>query len=280
MLFNQGITTMKTYRSFIALLVVLGSANLSAQNLHTTFQITPYVDIHGYSWKEFDNAGAELLKESGPRFSFGVVPRFSFLQKKNLYTEMDFRYALGTVDYDGFVQDQTGARTPFTTQTVYAGFKLSATIGYNAELSRTFEVTPVVGFGYEFWKRDLANGGPNGYDEKYTVVLGSAGVIGTYVLTPNAQFFSAFLLEFPFSISESIDRYPRVNTTHFNIELSPGNNPRFIVQAGASVYRVLGVLYFETWTLSKSPDVQGGLHQPESTRKYFGIKVGYTIGVM
>lgn len=270
---------MKTICLFVALFIS-ASSNVFAQNLGSTLQITPYFDLHGYSWKEFDTNGSEALKESGPRFSFGVLPRYSFLQKRNLYFEMDLQYTLGTVDYEGFTFDiQTGARTPYTTQTSYSNFEATLNAGYIAELSKTFQLSPVAGFGFEVWNRDIGNGNPLGYDEKYSVFLTNVGVNGTFIVTPKIQFFSGVTIRFPLSISESIDRVPRVNSQKFNITLSPGSKPRFLVQVGGSIYRVFAMLYFETWTLSKSPEVQE-LHQPESTRTHFGVKLGYTLGLM
>ncbi len=270
---------MKRNYCLIALLI-LASTSVFAQNLGSTFQITPYVDLHGYTWKEFDDNGSEALKESGPRFSFGVMPRYSFLHNKNLYIEIDMQYTLGTVDYQGFTFDlQTGARTPFTTKTTYSHFTMVIDAGYIVGLSKKFQLTPVAGFGYEVWNRDIGNGAPNGYDEKYSVVLANVGVNGTFIMSRSAQLFAGFFLRIPLSFSETIDRLPRVGSQKFNIELSPGMNPRFVVQAGGSMYRAFAMLYFETWTLSKSPEVQG-LHQPESTRTHFGIKLGYTIGLI
>ncbi|MBM2846643.1 MAG: hypothetical protein HW407_1955 [Bacteroidetes bacterium] len=269
---------MKTHSTL--LFIVLGVSTALTQNLGQTFQIAPYVGLYDYTWKEFDDNGSEALKESGSRFSFGAVPRYSFLRAKDLYAEMDLQFTSGTVEYTGFVMDlQTGARTPFTTKTAYFNFEVTASAGYIVELTKSFQLTPVAGFGFELWNRDIANGGPNGYDEKYSVALANIGVNGTYILNHNIQVYSGILLKFPLSISESIDRLPRVGTQVSDINLSPGSNPRFAIQVGGSVYQVFAVLYFETWTLSKSPDVKG-LHQPESTRKFFGLKVGYTIEVI
>lgn len=252
-----------------------------SQNLGSTFQLTPYFNLHGYTWKEFDDNGAEALKESGPKFAFGVVPRYSFLQEKNLYVEMEVQYTFGTVDYQGYKFDlQTGQRTPFTTETGYWNFSLATNVGYIIVLSRTFQLTPVAGFGYEVWNREIAIGDPSGYDELYSVFLGHLGASGTYVAGPRFQLFGGFMLKIPFSMSETIDTFPRGQPQYTNLSLSPGMNPRIAFHIGGSVYRVFAVFDFETWTLSKSPAVQGGLHQPESSRMHFGFKLGYTIGVM
>jgi hypothetical protein len=250
------------------------------QNLGSTFQFTPYFNIHGYTWKEFDNNGAEALKESGPKFAFGVLPRYAFLPKKNLYIEMDVRYTFGSVDYQGFKFDlQTGQRTPFTTQTGYWNLEIAANAGYIIELSRTFQLAPLAGFGFEVWNREIATGDPSGYDELYSVFMGNIGGSATFVAHSNFQLFGSFIVKMPFTLSEAIDRFPRGQPQQTNLSLSPGINPRFAFHIGGSLYRVFAVFDFETWTLSRSPDVQGGLHQPESTRMHFGIRLGYTIAM-
>jgi len=112
------------------------------------------------------------------------------------------------------------------------------------------------------------------------LAFGNAVLLKPAELAPACSWtLAGFMLKFPFSISETIDRFPRVQSQKFNVNISPGSNPRFAVQVGGSVYRVFAVFDFETWTLSKSPESQG-LHQPESTRAHFGIKLGYTIGLM
>ncbi len=270
---------MKTCYCLFVLLLALESAN--AQHLNTTFQITPFLNVHGYTWKEFDDNGTEALKETGPRFAFGAISRYSFLVKKNMFIEMDLCYTIGTVDYQGFKFDlQTGQRTPFTTQTGYSHFEVAANAGYDIGLSRTFLLTPIAGFGYEVWNRDIAINDPSGYAELYTVFLGNLGSNATYIATGNFQLFFGVTVKFPFSISETIDKFPRGQPQQTNVSISPGVNPRLGFHLGGSAYRVFAMFDFETWTLSRSPDVQGGLHQPESTRMRFGVRLGYTIGVI
>ncbi len=265
----------------MVMLLMLAYPGVFAQNLGTTFQLTPYFDLHSYTWQEFDDNGAEALKESGPKYAFGVLSRYAFLQKRTLYVELDLQYTFGTVDYQGYKFDlQTGQRTPFTTQTGYWNFEVATNAGYIIVLSKRFQLTPLAGCGYEVWNREIAIGDPSGYDEFYSVFFGSVGANATYVAGSNVQIFGAFILKVPFSIAETIDRFPRGQPQHTGLSLSPGINPRIALHIGASLYRVFVLLGFETWTLSKSPAVVGGLHQPESTRVQFGAKLGYTIGVM
>lgn len=266
-------------RYWLFLILISPASSMFAQPFRPTFEITPYGGLHGYGWKEFDANGQQALKESGPRYQFGVLSRVSFLRDRQLFVDADLRYTTGLVDYDGFLMDQLGNRTPYTTKTGYSGFEATASTGYAFKLASDAYLAPLAGFGFEFWNRDLDNGGPQGYDEKYTVVLATVGTEFVYLVSPSYRMFSMVGMRLPLSISESINLAARGQGGPADINLSPGINPRFIVQAGGTVYSVHVSFFFETWTLSASP-ADKGFHQPESTRTYFGLNIGYTIGVM
>lgn len=257
-------------RLFLFLLPTLALAQESTQ----PFQITPYTQFRFFGWKEFGDNGEQLLQESGTLYNFGALPRWSFGSR--FFVETDGSVYFGSVDYDGFIQDAQGQRTPFKTSTVYFGLELAPAAGYAFPLSRQFVLTPTTGFGIEYWNRNLDNGGANGYDEKYTVIYFHGAATGTYNLNSDIQFFSSFGMKIPFSISESIDLASRGQGGPGDVSLSPGVSPRFRFGAGANVYNVMVELSFETWTLVKSNEDRN-FHQPESTRKIFGVKLGYRL---
>jgi hypothetical protein len=267
--------TMKTRNLFLIVLLV-SSISALAQNSSAPFQITPHADFKFFGWKEFGDNGDELLKESGLLYSFGVVPRLAFGDARKFFVESEMFVNLGTVDYDGFLQDAQGQQTPFKTKTVYFGFEVDPAAGYVLSLSKQFDLTPTAGFGFEHWKRNLDNGGPNGYDEKYSVFLFQVSVNGKLVLNRDIHLLSGLGIKIPVSISESVDLASRGQGGPSDINLSPGISPRIRIGAGASIYHALIEFSFETWTLTKSSDDKN-YHQPESTRKMFGIRLGYEI---
>ncbi len=240
------------------------------------FTIEPYTEFRMFGWKEFGDDGSELLKESGTLYSFGAVPRFYFDEKGRIFAQADAMVYFGTVDYNGFLQDNLGNRTPYNTKTAYFGFELATSAAYVLPLSPKFDLTPRAGFGFEYWNRDLDNGGASGYDEKYTVIYFEAAVGGDYKVNKSIQFFSSFGMKIPFSISESIDQASRGQGGPSNISLSPGISPRFRFSAGTMIHNATLEFSYETWTLVKSNQDQGFL-QPESTRKIFGIRLGYVL---
>ena len=265
---------MKLSGFFLAL--VLSGGHAAAQHLNQTFQMTTCADFKWYGWKEFGDINEELLNEDGMLYGFGLIPRVAFGDTKKFYLESETTVHFGKVDYDGFLQNQFGQRTPYSTKTVYRGFETAATAGYIFSLSDQFDLTPTVSFGYEYWKRDLDDGGPNGYDERYKALLVHIGIEGTILLNRHIQFLSAVSMRIPVSISETIDLASRNQGGPADISLSPGVSPRIRIGGGVSIYRVLIEVSFETWTLTKS-DEDKGYHQPESTRKIFFVRLGYTI---
>jgi hypothetical protein len=271
----------RTLGGTLSLLILLHALPLSSghgQAITRRFQVTPYLNFNGFSWKEYDDRGDEALQESGMLFSIGAIPRFAFTKDLRFYADADLRFYFTSVGYEGYLQDEFGNTTPFNTDTGYLGFEIAVSSGYNLPVSKSFELTPIGGLGVEHWSRDIGQGKvKQGYVENYTVFLFNVGARGAYLVNRNIQLSTSIFIRLPLSISESVD-LSSTGVGPSDISLSPGTNPRFIIQAGSSVYDFLAELFFETWTLSKSP-VDRGFHQPESTRKGFGLRIGYTIRV-
>jgi hypothetical protein len=247
------------------------------QDVSPTFQIDPVVDFRFFNWGEYDPNGVQNLSESGVLFAVGVDPRFSFGKEKRFFVEAGTRVYFGKVDYDGFLMGGQGGRTPYKSKTGYFGLEFAPTAGYVFSLSRDFQLSPLAGFGFEYWDRDIDDGGRTGYDEFYTVFRFNTGLRGTYILNRNVRFHSTLMLKVPFSISESSVVGARQGRP-IPISVSPGISPAFLIEGGTTIHGVDLALYFETWTLTPS-NVDNGLHQPESTRKIFGIKMGYSFGI-
>ncbi len=260
----------------VALRLFTGASHLLAQNLNESFQITPYSEGRLFGWKEYSPNGAQLLAESGLQASFGVHPRVAFGKEKQWFVDGNFEYYFGTVDYDGHLQDRQGNLTPFQTIVDYTGFELTSSAGYVFRVAREFELVPTAGFGYERWTRVLDKGGQFGYTEVYSVPLAGVGIEGTFRLGRNVQLTPWFNIRVPFSISESIDLSQSGLRGPADLSLSPGVSPRIRFGAKASIYRVFVSLSYETWTLTESA-ADRGFHQPESTRKIFALRAGYTI---
>lgn len=254
------------------------SPKSEAQPMKSRLEITPFVTPYSFTWKEFDDNGSEALHESGLLVSGGVTTRYSFVKDLQWYGVLGIEIYNGTVDYNGFVFDQQGNRTPYSSQTGYFGYELSASSGYDVALSGTFTLSPSVGLGVEGWKRSLDNGGPTGYDEHYTVFLAQIALGGSYQVQERVDIFSSVMLKFPLSISESVD-LSRTGAGPSDLSFTPGSNPRYFVSAGGLIYGASAQLFYESWTLGKSPEDRGFL-QPQSSRTHFGVRLGYTFTLL
>ncbi len=265
------------FKSIITLLLVgwmFAATFATAQNLNESFQTTFYTDLRVYTWEEFDDNGAQNLSETGSLFGFGVVPKIALNDSKNFFLRGDFTMYFASVGYNGFTFDQLGNQTPFTTNTNYFGFEATPELGYNFALSKEFDLTPVTGPGFEHWSRGINGGNAPGYTENYSVFLWDITAEGTYKVDKDIQFIPWFGLRFPLSFSESVDLSQDQGPS--DISLSPGTSPRIRFGLDGSFYRAFASLSFETWSIGKSPQDQNYL-QPNSSRKIFMIKVGYTM---
>jgi len=257
-----------------------GSGSGAARSLepeqNRVFELTPTVGMRYHIWKEFDENGSKMLTESGPLFVVGVNPRLAFGEHKRFFVEADLQLYLGKVVYDGLLQGPQQILIPYTSKTGYFGVEALPTAGYVFSLGRHLQLIPTAGLGFEYWNRDLDDGGAHGYDEKYEVLLVHAGVGGAYRVNRAVNVHLAVGLRMPVHISESVD-LSRLDGPS-GVGLSPGLSPRFVVKGGSRIHGVDVAAYFETWTLPRSSEV-GGVLQPESTRQIIGLQVGYALGV-
>ncbi|HUI63698.1 MAG TPA: hypothetical protein VL126_02565 [Bacteroidota bacterium] len=249
-----------------------------AQSMKSRLEITPFITPLSYSWKEFDDNGMEALHESGLIVSGGASARYRFMEDLRWFGAVSGEYYSGTVDYNGFVFDEQGNRTPYSTKTGYTGFELTASSGYEVAFAGGFSLSPSVGLALEKWKRSLDNGGPSGYDELYTVSLAQIALDASYRIQPRIEIFSNLSLKFPLSITESVD-LSRTGAGPSDLTFTPGSNPRYFVSAGTWIYGASAEFFYEGWTLDKSPEDRGYL-QPQSSRAHLGVRVGYTFTVL
>lgn len=248
--------------------------DISAQITKGDLQISPFIKLNSFNWKEFDDNDKQLLEESGMLFGFGSNAKYFFLRKKELMTEAEFSIYFNKVDYDGFLQDNQGGQTPYKSSTVYFGLQFTANAGWVFQPDKKLFLIPVLGFELEYWNRDIDDGGRFGYDEKYTVFLLQIAGRTKYLLSKNFDLISNLSFKFPLSISENIDLASRGQGGPSDINLNPKSNPRIYIEAGGEFMNASLSVFFETWLLGKS-DADQNYHQPESSRKMFGAKLSY-----
>ena len=240
------------------------------------------IDVYGlaesFTWREFDNAGAQLLKESGPRYGVGI----SYTQEFSNHLTLKPRIELngGSVDYDG----QTQAGVPVSTTTDYFGIKFEVDLGNRIRPSQDFILEPFGGIGIRSWARDIkdstASDGTSaiGYTENWTTFYGRIGLRGEQSFGQKKNLFLMAGVKLPLYTENYIND---VNISSQAITLRPGNEPSLFAEAGVKLDRFKISAFYDSMRFRKSPIVTAysggvlmGFYQPKSSSDMLGVRVG------
>jgi hypothetical protein len=259
----------------IIFLIQSPTSIIIAQQNNKLFQFTPQAGLRFFTWEETLEDGTDLLEENGMLYGVGAKIKIKFGRILDLYMLVDGSAYLGTIDYEGYLQDNFGNLTPYKSETNYSGGKLMFNFGYDFYLNKQLTLSPEFGFQYEYWKRDIDNGGQYGYDEFYKVFFVDFGSNFLVSVSSDASIFLKVLGEYPVSISESIDFASRGQGGLSDVNLQPENNFGVNLELGVSVYGALFSFGYEYLLFSKS-DPDQDYHQPESDRGIIKLNIGYT----
>ncbi len=267
-----------------SLLVVACTLVFGISNVHALTQgdLEVYGLIESFTWREFDDAGGQLLKESGPRFGVGGAYAHEFPNHMTLKPRVELNG--GSVDYDG----QTNAIPPeaVSTTTNYFGFKFELDLGGKIRPSQDFVLEPFGGIGIRSWARDIedgntADGSPvSGYTENWTTFYGRLGVRGEQSLGENNKIFLEAGVKLPIYTENYIDDD---NVSYESITLEPGNKPSLFAEAGVKLQRFRISAFYDSMRFKKSSTVvvydpysgfYVGYYQPESEADMLGVRIG------
>lgn len=258
-----------------AVLLISGISNIYAQVEDKLFEITPYLELKYFYWGEYNDQSNQVLEEYGNLYGGGLTGKTKFSRSFNLYaiSEIDIYY--GIVNYNGFLQDDLGNLHPYKSETAYLGLEFLINIGYDLKLGKHFIIAPEFGVQYEYWERDIDNGGQYGYSELWNLFLLDFGCNFIIPLPPSSKIFFKLFGEYPIVIEESIDLASRGHTGQANVNLEPGSNLGLNLELGAVIYGVFFSFYYDYLFFSKSPFDQN-YQQPDSDRSIAGLKLGYS----
>lgn len=263
-------------RAFLFILILSASStSLLAQTNKALVELTPQVVFKSFYWGEYNDNSELVLEEEGMHYGGGINSKFKFSRSFDLYAEVDLYYCYGLVDYNGFLQDAQGNTEPYKSQTAYEDLETSLNFGYDFYISQNFIIAPELGFQFEYWNRDIDNGGQYGYEEIYNMLSLQFGSSFIFPLGSASKIFLNILGKYPVLIEESIDLASRGQGGPADINLEPGANMGLNLELGANIYGAFVSLYFDYLLFSKSAYDQG-YFQPESDRSVVGLKLGYT----
>ncbi|MBI4848624.1 MAG: outer membrane beta-barrel protein [Nitrospirae bacterium] len=229
-----------------------------------------YLKGESFTWKEFDNGGDQLLKESGPIYGVGGLAK---LDIKSLTLKIRGELFGGRIDYDG----QTQEGTPVQTDVDYLGVKIEGNIGYKFNLTERFSVEPFAGPGYRYWERDIKSTSlATGYLEKWSSVYVQAGIHSDIAFYGLGKVFVEGGIKFPVHNENEADLSVLGSGT---VTLEPGKKESFFAEAGVKWKMLRTAVFYEGLRFSKSEVVRGGhqlWYQPESKGDIYGVNIGLT----
>lgn len=256
--------------SFIIMLFVVFSSGLFCKPVvAVTAKSDIYLKTESFTWKEYDDSGSQLLKESGLLSAMGASVRADIAESLVLRGRGELFG--GTVNYDG--QTQTG--TPVETDTNYAGFKMEGNIGWKFKVSEKSSLEPFAGLGYRWWLRDMQDTlYVAGYEETWWSFYARLGVHGDHTFSGQLKAFAEAGVKLPVSNKNKVD----LNVIGLStVTVEPGNKASVFVEAGLKWTRFKASLFYEGMRFSRSDPVTVDnyqIWQPESKADMFGINIG------
>ena len=237
----------------------------------------PFGRVEYFNWEEYDESGARLLRERGPRIGIGVegnnfkrdLPGFVYR-----FSGMGY---VGSVAYEGQVIE---TKAPVNTSTDYLGLSLDAMggqrYGYIIEPHR---LDVMFGGGVDLWLRNLRNShdsngnAAQGYRETYLAwTLKTA--VGVSHKVGDGYGYILGGVKLPIYVTE----WP----TLYNVALNPQGRPSLFFKwtiANALSYQKTGLavsFFYDSWRFAQSPRVSSGkvyVWQPKSKMDVVGVEI-------
>jgi hypothetical protein len=273
--------------SFVVLLIALSLFFVSA--LFSPAFAGEYslsLGIDSYTWREIDDDGARLLRESGPLFAL------IFNYEREYPNHVTLRPAAeifgGSVDYDGQACDRiTLICEPARSKTDYFGVKLEGDLGGKIRAANGFSIEPFAGLGLRVWARSLQDGSTasglptSGYWEKWVTAYGRAGLRGGVDLAVRKQVYAIIGIKLPF-YNENTAYLSDIGYNR-DLVVHPGRENSFFAEAGFKLDRFTTALYYDSFRFSKSEfdyavDERTGsfslFDQPKTEADIYGVKFG------
>lgn len=270
------------YKTCFIILILIGlfifHKTAYSQNDRIHLEVTPYFELKNFDWNEKQENGESFVQENGYLYAIGISHALYFLKNREASLTAGANYWFGKSDYDGLLLEPGGVRTPYQTQTAYSGFEGMLHAGYHAFVSRKTSIRPFFGFKFEYWQRNLDDGGSFGYTENYKAFFGDAGIKVSHSLSEHTKLFGSGMISKPFTASLSIPTVYQEGFETNEINLTLPNNLSYKISAGISLHRFLVEFYYETWNLGKST-TDFGFFLPDATRSQKGFKIGYRIDI-
>lgn len=267
----------KSIQYSLAVLFFLMVSIIAAKSAYGKSETEIYGAAESFTWKEFNDSGARLLKESGPLVGAGM----SYAYHDENFTILRSRGELfgSRVDYDG----QTQSGVPVVTKTGYFGFKVEGDFGKKFMVGAHSSLEPFGGVGYRWWIRDIRNGTDvlgnpvSGYREVWQSLYLRLGVRADHGFSDQRKIFGAAGVKLPLDNSNTA-YLSNINSAYADVTLKPRNEASLFAETGVNVRTIKVTAFYESFRFSKSPIENAGAFgpviQPDTKADILGLRVG------
>ena len=228
-------------------------------------ETTLSVQAAAFDWREFDDQGVRLLKESGPLFGLNLGYK---QYGRRLGSSFGVGVFGGRVNYDG----QTQSGIPATTRVIYTGLEGQGNLLARCEPVRHLALEPFIGLGGRLWDRSIQDQGElEGYTERWMSFHGRAGLGVTYDFDRDWRAFAQAGFRLPLYTVQNVDLSKFGDGS---INLHPRQQPSPFVETGGRWKLLFVSVFYETLRFDKSDVEQDVIYQPESRSDSYGLRVG------
>lgn len=240
-----------------------------------------YLAVENFAWREFNDDGSRILKESGPLFGLG------FIYMQELDNHVTLRPVAeifgGRVDYDGQACKinriaHTITCQPAKSNTDYLGLKLEGDVGRRFRPAQDYFVEPFGGIGLRIWDRNINDGSAadgqatSGYLERWFTLYFRLGLRAGVDLSSRTNVFAEAGIKLPV-YNENTAFQDGGYTLH------PGKQSSLFSEAGLKISRLKASLFYDSLRFSRSEmiDIGDGFYtmQPKSAMDIYGVRLGY-----
>jgi hypothetical protein len=245
------------------------------------------------TWREADQSGGTLLRESGPRGTLSVSLDNLARGVSGFVYNLSAGAYVGNENYDG----QTQSGIPITSNTGYLGGMAEVTGGYRfTNVLPAYSVDLTAALGADKWRRKISDTHTDtgtfvsGSEENYRIFYGRLG-LGLRHVTNNWSHYVQFGAKRPFSAREEASLFVSqdCNTAPSVLEnfvLHPKGSESFYLKwqinrlSDDKKRKYSMLFYYDSFQFDRSDTSLGQVtgcpaHQPDSHQNVFGAQVGY-----
>ncbi len=251
-------------------------------------ELSVFFEGNQYVWKEIDDDGSRLLKESGVLFGVGVT--YWNEMENHLTVRPTGELFGGSVHYNGLAcEPDASSCEPAVTSVNYFGFKVEGDLGGRIASRQGAYLEPFGGLGFRYWLRMIQDGTTQsglttaGYTEEWLTLYTRLGLrAGIPVSEGKNELFIEGGYKYPLFNQNTA----YVSSIGFSNDttVNPGKKGSFFGEAGMRINSVKLSVFYDSMRFTKSNfDFASNafgtfrFNQPESTADFYGFKIGVII---